>query len=87
MTRFIVNRVDPKLDETVLDPACGTGGFLACVVDHKRESYVKSGADEEVLQGSIRGVEKKALPHMLCVTNIDPARDRHAINNHPWQHP
>ncbi len=70
VTRFIVNRVDPKLGETVLDPACGTGGFLACVVDHKREKYVKSGADEEVLQGSIRGVEKKALPHMLCVTNM-----------------
>lgn len=70
VTQFIVNRVDPKLDETVLDPACGTGGFLACVVDHKRAKYVKSGADEEVLQGSIRGVEKKALPHMLCVTNM-----------------
>lgn len=70
VTRFIVNRVDPKLDETVLDPACGTGGFLACVVDHKRDKYVKSGADEEALQKSIRGVEKKALPHMLCVTNM-----------------
>ncbi|MFC4271788.1 N-6 DNA methylase [Sneathiella chungangensis] len=70
VTRFIVNRVDPKLDETVLDPACGTGGFLACVVDHKREKYVNSGADEKVLQRSIKGVEKKALPHMLCVTNM-----------------
>jgi type I restriction enzyme M protein len=70
LTRFIVNRVDPQLDETVLDPACGTGGFLACVVDHKREKYVKTRADEEVLQESIRGVEKKALPHMLCVTNM-----------------
>lgn len=70
VTRFIVDRVEPKLDETVLDPACGTGGFLACVVDHKREKYVNSGADEKVLQSSIKGVEKKALPHMLCVTNM-----------------
>ncbi len=70
VTRFIVNRVDPKLAETVLDPACGTGGFLTCTIDHKRENYVKTKADEEILQASIHGVEKKALPHMLAVTNM-----------------
>lgn len=70
VTRFIVNRVDPKLDEIVLDPACGTGGFLACAIDHKREQYVKTRKDEEMLVNSIRGVEKKALPHMLAVTNM-----------------
>ncbi len=70
VTRFIVNRVDPKLDEIVLDPACGTGGFLACAIDHKRDQYVKTRKDEEVLVNSIRGVEKKALPHMLAVTNM-----------------
>jgi type I restriction enzyme M protein len=70
VTKFIVNRVAPELKETVLDPACGTGGFLACTIDHKRESYVKSAEDEEVLQQSIHGVEKKALPHMLCTTNM-----------------
>ncbi len=70
LTRFIVNRVDPKLDETVLDPACGTGGFLTCAIDHKREHYVKVREDEDTLVTSIRGVEKKALPHMLAVTNM-----------------
>jgi type I restriction enzyme M protein len=70
VTRFIVNRVDPKLDEIVLDPACGTGGFLACAIDHKREHYRKTKEQEETLVNSIRGVEKKALPHMLAVTNM-----------------
>ncbi|MDT4332391.1 N-6 DNA methylase [Methylomonas sp. MS20] len=70
VTQFIVNRIDPKLSETVLDPACGTGGFLSCAIDHKRERYVKTEQDEQTLQASIRGVEKKALPHMLCVTNM-----------------
>lgn len=70
VTKFIVNRIDPQLYEIVLDPACGTGGFLTCTIDHKRKRYVNSTKDEEVLQGSIRGVEKKALPHMLCVTNM-----------------
>lgn len=70
VTQFIVNRIDPQLHETVLDPACGTGGFLSCTIDHKRERYVKTEQDEQSLQLSIRGVEKKALPHMLCVTNM-----------------
>jgi type I restriction enzyme M protein len=70
VTRFIVNRVDPRLKETVLDPACGTGGFLACTIDHKREHYVRTSADEATLQATIFGVEKKALPHMLATTNM-----------------
>jgi type I restriction enzyme M protein len=70
VTKFIVDRVDPQLKESVLDPACGTGGFLACTIDHKREKYVKAAKDEQALVNSINGVEKKALPHMLCTTNM-----------------
>lgn len=70
ITKFIVNRVDPQLGESVLDPACGTGGFLACAIDHKRDNYVHSAADADILQKSIYGVEKKSLPHMLCITNM-----------------
>ncbi len=70
VTQFIVNRVDPQLDESVLDPACGTGGFLACTIRHKRTNQVKTDIDEQTLQASIQGVEKKSLPHMLCVTNM-----------------
>jgi type I restriction enzyme M protein len=70
VTQFIVNRVDAQLSESVLDPACGTGGFLSCTIDHKRSHYVKAAKDEETLIHSIHGVEKKALPHMLCTTNM-----------------
>jgi type I restriction enzyme M protein len=70
VTRFMVDRVDPKLGETVLDPACGTGGFLTCAIEHVRSRYVKSVMDEVRLQTSIRGVEKKPLPHLLCMTNM-----------------
>src|SRR4051812_6027225 len=70
VTQFIVDQVDPKLGETILDPACGTGGFLTCAVEHVRKKYVKDADDEEKLQASIRGVEKKPLPHLLCVTNM-----------------
>ena len=70
VTQFIVDQVDPKLGEKVLDPACGTGGFLTCAIEHVRKKYVKTAEDEELLQGNIHGVEKKPLPHLLCVTNM-----------------
>ena len=66
----MVNRVDPKLGEQVFDPACGTGGFLACSVDHIKTNYVKTGSDHQTLQKQIHGVEKKQLPHLLATTNM-----------------
>jgi type I restriction enzyme M protein len=65
----MVDRVNPKLGEIVLDPACGTGGFLTCALEHVR-SQVTTPKQEETLQRCIRGVEKKPLPHLLCMTNL-----------------
>jgi type I restriction enzyme M protein len=70
VTEFMVDRLAPQLKESVLDPACGTGGFLSNVIDYKRKHFVKSTRDEEALKKSIYGVEKKTLPHMLCITNM-----------------
>ncbi len=70
VTQFIVDMVDPRLGERLLDPACGTGGFLTCAIEHVRKHYVKTAKDEEKLQHSLFGVEKKPLPHLLCVTNM-----------------
>jgi len=69
VTQFMVNRVNPQLGESILDPACGTGGFLACSVDHLK-TQVKTAADNQTMQAQIHGVEKKQLPHLLCTTNM-----------------
>ena len=83
VTAFMVDRIDPAPGETLFDPACGTGGFLTCALRHMRERYVKRPKDEGTLQATLRAVEKKQLPHMLCVTNMllhgieDPSFVRH----------
>lgn len=69
VTQFMTDIIDPQLGETVLDPACGTGGFLTCSIDHVRKQ-VSTVKDREVLQSAIRGVEKKPFPHLLCTTNL-----------------
>jgi type I restriction enzyme M protein len=70
VTQFMVQQTNPRLGEIIFDPACGTGGFLTCTLEHIRKHQVKSPADEQRLQESIRGVEKKPLPHLLCTTNM-----------------
>jgi type I restriction enzyme M protein len=70
VTSFMAERLDPKPGEVLLDPACGTGGFLASAIGHMRKKYVKKPKDERKMQEGLRAVEKKPLPHMLCVTNM-----------------
>ena len=69
VTQFAVDMVDPQLGEIVMDPACGTGGFLTCAIEHLRRQ-VKTPKQEAKLRRSIYGVEKKQLPHLLCTTNM-----------------
>lgn len=83
VTSFMVDRIDPRPGELLLDPACGTGGFLSCAIRHMRGRYVKKPEQETAMQAALRAVEKKQLPHMLCVTNMllkgieDPSFVRH----------
>jgi type I restriction enzyme M protein len=69
VTQFAVDMVNPQLGEVILDPACGTGGFLTCAFEHMRKQ-VKTPAQLKSLKNSIKGVEKKPLPHVLCATNM-----------------
>jgi type I restriction enzyme M protein len=67
--RFIVQQVDPQLGETVLDPACGTGGFLVEAYEHIAPSVETVGQRRE-LQANLRGIEKKPLPYLLGMMNL-----------------
>ncbi|MCB0201828.1 MAG: N-6 DNA methylase, partial [Anaerolineae bacterium] len=69
VTQFMVDMTDPQLGDIVLDPACGTGGFLVCALEHLR-NQVQTTGDLDTLGRSIRGVEKKPLPHLLSITNM-----------------
>ena len=69
VTQFVVDQVNPRLGETVLDPACGTAGFLVCAIEHLRRQ-AKTEADERAIQTCFSGIEKKHLSHILAMTNL-----------------
>lgn len=70
VVRFMVEATDPQLGETILDPACGTGGFLVEAYDHLA-ARCKSVEDRRVLQHeSLFGQEAKSLPYMLVQMNL-----------------
>jgi type I restriction enzyme M protein len=83
VTTFMARMIDPKPGEVLLDPACGTGGFLTCAIRHMRATYVKTVADEERMRAALRATEVKQLPYILCATNLllnnieDPSFVRH----------
>jgi len=70
VVQFMVNAVDPRLGETILDPACGTGGFLASTFEHLKKQC-KTAEDQSRLQHeSLFGIEAKPLPYLLCQMNL-----------------
>lgn len=70
VVKFMVAVTNPLLGETILDPACGTGGFLVESFEHLSKQC-RTVQDREILQKkSIFGGEAKSLPYLLCQMNL-----------------
>ncbi|MEC1352553.1 class I SAM-dependent DNA methyltransferase [Bacillus sonorensis] len=70
VTDFMVEVVKPVLGEKIADFACGTGGFLTSALNALDKQVGNSLENREIYNKSVYGIEKKALPHMLSVTNM-----------------
>jgi len=62
VTQFIVEQVDPRLGETILDPACGTGGFLVCAIEHLRKQ-AKTKTHQLTIQECFAGIPCASEPY------------------------
>ncbi|MFI3238932.1 MAG: class I SAM-dependent DNA methyltransferase [Lachnospiraceae bacterium] len=70
VTDFMVEMIAPKLGESIADFACGTGGFLTSALKVLDKQVGTSSENRETYSNSIYGIEKKALPFLLCATNM-----------------
>lgn len=70
VVKFMVEMINPKIGETVLDPAAGTGGFLVQAFEHLKKQAKSVEQQETLQQNSIYGGEPKPLPYLLCQMNL-----------------
>ena len=69
ITNFIVEVINPKLNEKILDPACGTGGYLTSAIEHLKKQ-AKNVEQRKSIQINVSGWEWKPLPYVLATTNL-----------------
>jgi type I restriction enzyme M protein len=69
ITELMTEIINPVHGEIVLDPACGTGGFITAVIEHLKGS-ASTVAEREAIGKNVRGWEYKPLPYMLANTNL-----------------
>lgn len=69
ITQFITEIINPQLGEKVLDPACGTGGYLTCAIEHLKKQ-AKNIEERKSIEENIEGWEYKPLPYLLATTNL-----------------
>ncbi|MEU8576451.1 N-6 DNA methylase [Streptomyces asoensis] len=69
VNRFMVQQSFLRLGESILDPACGTGGFLVQAYEDLVQR-VETDTQRRQLHNDIRGIEKKSLPYLLASMNL-----------------
>ena len=70
LVKFIVTAINPRLGETVLDPASGTGGFLAQAFEHMKKQCKTAEEHRRLQRDTLYGCEAKPLPFLLCQMNL-----------------
>jgi type I restriction enzyme M protein len=70
VVKFMIQVLDPKLGERVLDPACGTGGFLVESYEHMKEQAIRAEHFRVLQEESLFGNEAKSLPYLLAQMNL-----------------
>lgn len=74
VVRVLVRVLDPRIGETVYDPCCGTGGFLAQAYEHMAglgNAHVRGGDELDTLKTrTFYGREKENLVYPIALANL-----------------
>ena len=70
LIKAIVDVVDPKINETVADPCCGTGGFLLAAYDHMRVQSKDMEKQEFLKNNALFGADITPLVVTLASMNL-----------------
>ncbi|AVX02575.1 site-specific DNA-methyltransferase (adenine-specific) [Maritalea myrionectae] len=74
----IVDCIDPKIGETICDPACGTGGFLLCAYDHLKGQSQDRDKIRALKENTFTGIDIVDEVVRLSAMNLY----LHGVGNH-----
>lgn len=70
LIQTMVDVIRPQIGETVLDPACGTGGFLLAAYDYMKTQFADREKQDFLKNKSLHGVDNTALVVTLASMNL-----------------
>lgn len=70
VTSLLVTALDPKPGETVLDPACGAGGFLTSICAHLTQKGLSSSEIIHEVSHNFYGIDKDSYLAKLAMAHI-----------------
>ena len=70
LIQAMVDVTRPQIGETVLDPACGTGGFLLAAYDYMKAQSADREKQDFLKNKSLHGVDNTALVVTLASMNL-----------------
>ncbi len=75
--KLIVKILEPKISDFILDPACGTGGFLVEIINYIKGSLLEGGENnqaienfEEFIQHNLWGIENEFRIYKIALMNL-----------------
>lgn len=70
LIKAIVEVMQPKPENTILDPACGTGGFLLAAYDYMKKQTKDKEKLKELRENKLQGIDITPLVVSLCAMNL-----------------
>lgn len=70
LIKAMVDVIDPKITETIADPACGTGGFLLAAFDHMKPQSRDLSKQNFLKNNALFGADNTALVVTLASMNL-----------------
>lgn len=70
LIKAIVDCVNPKITETVADPACGTGGFLLCAYEHMKGQSHEIAKQNFLKNNAFFGADNTSLVVTMASMNL-----------------
>ena len=70
LIRAIVDCIQPQPKQTIIDPACGTGGFLLAAYEHVSKGKLDKDEKRHLRTKALRGIEIVDNTARLCAMNM-----------------